>query len=142
MWLEFSLKKEEEDISWLIQFLSESREKILVDSVKGNELHMHKYKKHPRLCPNSMINGLGLFLSFCCISSTSLPFSLSFFLFLSFLFSLLYIMVFVPYSLSTCESGVKSFAILSRTSLNFLLLAVRLFVYCSGITSTLMRPES
>ena len=62
MWLEFSLKKEEEDISWLIQFLSESREKILVDSVKGNELHMHKYKKHPRLCPNSMINSLDFFL--------------------------------------------------------------------------------
>ena len=55
---------------------SESREKILVDSVKGTELHMHKYKKHPRLCPNSMINGLGFFLSFyCCISSTSLSLS-------------------------------------------------------------------
>ena len=39
----------------------------------GKELHMHKYQKHPRLCPNSMINGLGFFLSFyCCISSTSL----------------------------------------------------------------------
>ena len=121
---------------------SESREKIFVDSVKENELHMHKYKKHPRLCPNSMINCLGFFLSFCCISSTSLPFSLFFFLFLSFLFSLLYIMVFVPYSLSTCESGVRSFPVLSRTSLNLLLLVVRLLVHCSGITSTLMRPES
>ena len=51
---------------------SESRENILVDSVKGKELHMHKYKKHHRLCPNSMINGLGFFLSFYyCLSSTS-----------------------------------------------------------------------
>ena len=113
---------------------SESREKILVDSVKGKELHMHKYKKHPQLCPNSMINGLGFFLSFyCCIFSISL-----FFLF----FFLLYIMVVVPYSLSTCESGVVSFSVPSRTSLNLLLLTVRLLVYCLGITSTLMRPES
>ena len=45
----------------------------MVDSVKGKELHMHKYKKYPWLCHNSMINGLGFFLSFyCCISSTSL----------------------------------------------------------------------
>ena len=125
---------------------SESREKILVNSVKGKQLHMHKYKKHPRLCTNSMINGLGFFLSFyCCISSTSF-FLFVFLLFppspcFSFLF-LLYTMVFVPFSLSTCESGVESFSVPSRTSLNLLLLAVRLFVYCSGITSTLMRPES
>ena len=40
---------------------------------------MHQYKKHPRLCPNSMINGLGFFLSFyCCISLTSLFFFLFF----------------------------------------------------------------
>ena len=50
--------------------------KILVDSVKKKELRMHKYKKHPWLCHNSMINGLGFFLSFYrCLSSTSfLPF--------------------------------------------------------------------
>ena len=121
---------------------SESREQILVDSVKGKELHMHKYKKHHRLCPNSMINGLGFFFSFYyCISSTSLFLSVFSFLFFSFLF-LLYTMVFVPYSLSTCESGVGSFPVPSRTSLNLLLLVVRLLVYCSGITSILMRPES
>ena len=113
---------------------SESREKILVDSVKGKELHMHKYKKHPRLCPNSIINGLGFFLSFyCCIFSTS-PFFLFFFL--------LYIMVVVPYSLSTCESGVGSFPVSSHISLNLLLLVVRMLIYRSSITSTLMRPES
>ena len=116
---------------------SESREKILVDSVKGKELHMHQYKKHPQLCPNSMINGLGFFLSFyCCIYLTSLFFFLFFFL------SLLYTMVFVPSSLSTCESGVGSFPVPSHTSLNLLLLAVRLLVYCSSITSTLMQSES
>ena len=54
----------------------------------------------------------------------------------------LYTMVFAPFSPSTCELGVGSFSVQSRTSLNLLLLAVRLLVYCSGITSTLMRPES
>ena len=40
---------------------------------KGKSYTCTKYKKHPRLCPNSMINGLEFFLSFyCCISSTSL----------------------------------------------------------------------
>ena len=122
---------------------SESRKKILVDSVKGKELHMHKYKKHPRLCPNSMINGLRFFISFyCCISSTSLIlFVFCSSPFFSFIF-LLYTMVSVPYLLSTCESGVGSFPVSSPTFLNLLLLAVRLLVYCSDITSTLMRPES
>ena len=125
---------------------SEFREKILVDSVKGKQLHMHKYKKHHRLCTNSMINGLGFFLSFyCCISSTSF-FLFVFLLFppspcFSFLF-LLYTMIFVSFSLFTCESGVGSFPVSSCTSLNLILLAVRLLVYCSGITSTLMRLES
>ena len=61
--------------------------------------------------------------------------------FFEFLF-MLYNMVFASFSSSTCESGVGSFPVPSRTSLNLLLLAVRLLVYCSGITSTLMRPES
>ena len=34
----------------------------MVDSVKGKELLMHKYKKHLRICPNSMINNMELFL--------------------------------------------------------------------------------
>ena len=49
---------------------------------------------------------------------------------------------FSPFSPSTCESGVGSFFVPSRPSLNLLLLAVRLLVYCSGITPTLMRSES
>ena len=121
---------------------SESREKILVNSVKGKELHMHQYKKYLRWCPNSMINGLGFFLFlYYCLSSTSLLLFSLFFSYFSFIF-LLYTMVSVPYPLSMCESGVGSFPVPSRTSLNLLLLAVRLLVYCSSITSTLMRPES
>ena len=119
------------------------REKILVDSIKGKELHIQKYKKHLRICPNSMINNMELFLFTVVFLQ---PFALFLFLFfrpLSFesLF-VLYTIVFVPFSPSTCESGVGSFSVPFRPSLNLLLLAVRLHVYCSDITSTLMRPES
>ena len=120
----------------------ESREKILVDSVKGKELHMHKYKKHPRLCLNSMISSIEFFLFTVVFLQ---PFDLFLFFFRPFSFEslfVLYTIVFVPFSPSTCESGVGSFPVPSPTSLNFLLLAVRLLVYCSGITSTLMRPKS
>ena len=85
----------------------------------------------------------------------SLEFSLFTVMFLNLSFSLfiscplffeclfmLYTMIFAQFPPSTCESGVGSFLVQSRTSLNLLLLAVRLLVYCSGITSTLMRPES
>ena len=121
----------------------EYREKILVDSVKGKKLHMYKYKKHPRLCPNSMINSTEFFLFTVVFLQ---PFALSCFSF-SVLFSfeslfVLYTMVFAPFSPFTCESGVGSFSVPFRPSLNLLLLAVRLLVYCSGITSTLMLPES
>ena len=122
---------------------SKYTEKILVDSVKGKEFHMHKYKKYLRICPNSMINNMELFLFTVVFLQ---PFALFlFFFFRPFFFEslfVLYTMVFAPYSPSTCESGVGSSPVPSRTSLNFLLLAIRLLVYCSGITSTLMRPES
>ena len=123
---------------------SEYREKILVNSVKGKELLMHKYKKHPRICPNSMINNMKLFLFIVVFLQPFALFLFFLFLFPPFLESLfvLYTMVFVPFSPSTCESGVGSFSVPFRPSLNLLLLAVRLLVYCSGITSTLMRPES
>ena len=121
----------------------EYREKILVNSVKGKELHMHKYKKHLRLCPNSLINSIEFFLFTVVFLQ---PFALSCFSFsvppsFESLF-VLYTMVFAPFSPSTCESGVGSFPVPFRPSLNLLLLAVRLLVYCSGITSTLMRLES
>ena len=121
----------------------EYREKILVDSVKGKELFMHRYKKHHRICPNSMINSTEFFLFTVVFLQ---PFALScfsFFVLFSFesLF-VLYTMVFAPFSPFTCESGVGSFSVPFRPSLNLLLLVVRLLVYCSGITSTLMRTES
>ena len=122
---------------------SEYREKILVDSVKGKELHMHKYKKHPRLCTNSMINSTEFFLFTVVFLQ---PFALFLFFFFRPLFFesffVLYTMVFTPFSPSTCELGVGSFFVPFRPSLNLLLLTVRLLIYCSGITSTLMRSES
>ena len=124
---------------------SEYREKILVDSVKGKELLMHRYKKHPRICLNNMINNMELSLFTVVFLQPFSLFSL-FFLFIRrfFLASLfvLYTVVFVSFSLSTCESGVGSFSVPFRPSLNLLLLAVRLLIYCSGITSTLMQLES
>ena len=35
---------------------------MLVDSVKGRELHMHKYKKYHRSCPNIVNDSVELFL--------------------------------------------------------------------------------
>ena len=124
---------------------SEYREKILVDSVKGKELLMHRYKKHPRICPNNMINNMELSLfTVVFLQPFALFLFFSFFLVPLFLASLflLYTMVFVSFSPSMCESGVGSFYVPFHPSLNLILLAVRLLVYCSGITSTLIRPES
>ena len=121
---------------------SESRENISIVSVQGVGLHLQKYKKRSPLSPSSVINTLEFSLFTVVFLQ---PFFLSYFflcpLFFEFIF-LLYTMVSAPYSPSTCKSGVGSFPVPSRTSLNLLLLAVRLLVHCSGITSTLMRPES
>ena len=119
----------------------EKRYRLLV--FKGKSYTCKKGKKHPRLCPINVINSLEFLLSFyCCISSTYLSFLFFFHpLFFEFIF-VLYIMVFVSFSPSTCESSVGSFPVPSRTSLNLLLLAVRLLIYCSGITFTLIRPKS
>ena len=100
-------------------------------------------EKYPRSCPNSVINSLEFFL-------VTVVFLRPFFLSSAFSFCVplfeflfvLYTMISAPFSPSTCELGVGNFSVPSRTSLNLLLLAVRLLIYCSGITSTLMRPES
>ena len=123
----------------------ESREKILVDSVKGKELQMHKYKKYHRSCPNSMIDSVEFFLFTVVFLQ---PFAL--FSFLCFFFYPLslnpfscYILWFLHHFLHPRVSQVLGvFFVPFHPSLNLLLLAVRLLVYCSGITSTLMRPES
>ena len=117
---------------------SESREKILEDSIKRKELHIHKYKKYPRLCPSSLIESTKFF-PFTIVFLQ--PFALSYFLFCApFLspFGTLYTTIFMPISPPTCESGVQSFSIPFRHSLNLLLLGIRLLVHCSGITSILM----
>ena len=121
---------------------------MLEDSIKRKELHMHKYKKYSRSCPSSMIESTVFFLFTVVFSSTFFSF-FSFFVLFSFFSSffflslfVLYTTVFTPISPPTCESGVQSFSVPFRPSLNLLLLAVRLLVHCSGITSTLMRLES
>ena len=119
-------------------------EKILVDSVKGKKLLVHQYKKYLRICPNNMINNIELFLFtvvflppfalFFSFSFFSSPFSLN-------LFSC-YILWFLYHFFHPRVSQVLGvFSVPVRPSLNLLLLAVRLLVYCSGITSKLMRPE-
>ena len=107
----------------------EKRYRLLV--FKGKSYTCNNAEKHPRLCPSSVINSLEFFL-FTVFSRPPL---------FEFLF-VLYTMVFAPFSPSTCESGVGSFPVPSRTSLNLLLLVVRLLIYCLDITFTLMRPES
>ena len=118
----------------------EKRYRLLV--FKGKSCTCNNVEKHPWSCPSSVINSLKFFLFTVVflrpffLSSVFSPLLLFEFLFM------LYTMVFALFSPSTCESGVGNFPVPFHTSLNFLLLAVRLLVYCSGITSTLMRPES
>ena len=124
---------------------SESREKILVDSVKGKELHMHKYKKYPRSCPNSMINSVEFFIFTVVFLQLFALFSFLCFFFCPLSLNLFscYILWFLHNFLHPRVSQVLGvFFIPFRLSLNLLPLAVRLLVYCSGITSTLTRPES
>ena len=123
----------------------ESKEKILEYRLKRKKLHMHQYRKYPLSCLTSKINSTK-FLSFTIVflPPFSLSFSFLFFFFLpSFLsFFVLYTTVFTPISPPTCKSGVQSFSVPFRRPLNLLLLVVRLMVHCSGITSTLIRPEN
>ena len=127
----------------------------MVYSVKREELHAHRCKKYPRTCPsigiksNEFIRALVLRLRvmnssffYCCISSTfcslfffSPPFILSFFV--------LYTMV-LHHFLHPRVGQVLGvlFSCFPCLFLNLPFLAVRLLVHCSGITSTLMRPES
>ena len=117
---------------------SKSRIKILVYSIKREELHAHRCKKYPRTCSSIRTKSNEFFFFYCCISST--------FLFLSpFLFSffVLYTMVLHPslYPRVGQILGVL-FSCFPYLFLNLPFLAVRLLVHCSGIISTLMRPES
>ena len=135
---------------------SESRIKILVYSVIKKELYAYIFRKYPRTCPNNQAEStifflfavvfLQPFLFFLSFSLSSLVFSQSFFsVFFSFTFFLpSYYILWLFYHFLHPRVG-QMFEVLSfRFSclfLNLPFLAVRLRVHCSGITSTLMRPE-
>ena len=129
---------------------SESRIKILVYSVKRKQLHAHTCKRCSRTCPNTMTKNTEFFL-FTVVFL--LPFALSlFFSFLVFfsvplsLNSFSHYILWFFYTISSVHVWVRCqesfFSVLLCLSLNLPLLAVRLLVHCSGITSTLMQPES
>ena len=112
---------------------SESRIKILVYSVKREELHAHRCKKYPRTCPSIGTKSNEFFFFYCCISSTfcslfffSPPFLLSFFV--------LYTMV-LHHFLHPRVGQVLGvlFSCFPCLFLNLPFLAVRLFVHCLGI---------
>ena len=76
----------------------------------------------------------------------SLSLSSVFFFLCPFLWILFRIIYYGFYTISSIHVWVRCceffFPVLPYFSLNLPLLAVRLLVHCSGITSTLMRPES
>ena len=128
---------------------SESRIKILVYSVKREELYAHRCKKYPRTCPSVGTKSNEFFLFTVVLLQ---PFVLFLFLFLSSIFFCLLLFLF----LSIIYYGFLHHFLHPRVGqvlgviflcfpclfLNLPFLAVRLLVHCSGITSTLMRPES
>ena len=93
--------------------------------LKGKKLYMYQYKKHHRSCPNGMIDSVEFFL----LTVVFLQFfTLFLFFFCPLLFEslfVLYTMVFAPLSPSTCESGVGSFPVPFRPSLNLLLFSYK-----------------
>ena len=123
---------------------SESRIKILVYSVKREELHAHRCKKYHRTCPSIGTKSNEFFFFYCCISSTFCSLFLflppSFFSLLLFYLSSYYILWF--YTISSIHMWVRCwesfFFCFPCLFLNLPFLAVRLLVHCSGITSTLM----
>ena len=131
------------------KYQSESRIKILVYSVKREELHAHRCKKYPRTSPSiGTKSNEFFFFTVVFLQPFALFFSF-FFFFLPFLSSFLFIFLrliyygFTPFPPSTCESSVGShFFLFPCLFLNLPFLGVRLLVHCSGITSTLMRSES
>ena len=107
---------------------SESRIKILVYSVKREELHAHRCKKYPRTCPSIGTKSNEFFLF-------TVVFLQPFALFLSFI--VLYTMVLYHFLHSRVDQvlGVLFFCF-PCLFLNLPFLTVRLLVHCLGITST------
>ena len=128
---------------------SEFRIKILVYSVKRKELYAYIYRKYPRTCPSTMTESTKFFLFAVVflqpLCSFSFFFSPVFFCVSSFFsFFVLYTMSFLHNFLHPRVGQVLRviFPYFPCLILNLPFLAVRLLVHCSGITSTLMRPES
>ena len=124
--------------------------KILVYSVKRKELYSYIYRKYPRTCPSTMTESTKFFLFVVVFLQPLCSFPFSFFLVffsvsLPFFLSSYYILWFFLHHLLHPRVdqvfGVLFLCFLCLF-LNFPFLVVRLLVYCSGITSTLMRPES
>ena len=120
----------------------------MVYSVKRKKLHAHTCKKYPRTCPSTMTKS-AKFSLFTVVFLQPFALSLSFFLsffFCPFLRILFHIIYHGFYTSSSIHVWVRCwesfFSVLPCLSLNLPLLAVRLLLHCSGITSTLMRPES
>ena len=123
----------------------------MVYSVKGKKLHAHTCKKYPRTCPSTMTKSVE-FLLFTVVFLH--PFALSLSLSLLFLIFFLsssplnlfsyYILWFLHQFLHphVGQRWESFFSVLPCLFLNLSLLAVRLLVHYSGITSTLIRPES
>ena len=80
----------------------------MVYSVKREELHAHRCKKYPRMCPSIGTKSNEFFFFFTVVFLQ--PFSLSFFfLFFYFIFFLRVIYYgFTPFPPSTCGSGIGS----------------------------------
>ena len=133
---------------------SESRIKILVYSVNRKELHAHRYKKYSRTCPSTGTKSYEFFF-FTVVFLQPFTLFFSFFFFFSlfslfsvcvplFSLSLYYILWFLHHFLHPRVGQVLGvlFLCFPCLFLNLPFLAVRLLIHCSGITSTLMRPES
>ena len=128
---------------------SEFRIKILVYSVKRKELYAYIYRKYPRTCPSTMTESTKFFLFAVVflqpLCSFSFFFSPVFFLCpLLFLFPRIIYYGFLHHFLHPRVGQVLGvlFLCFPYLFLNLPFLAVRLLVHCSGIISTLMRPES
>ena len=127
----------------------------MVYSVKRKELYTYICREYHRTCLSTMIKStkffllllyfFNLFALFPSFLFSSLSF-LFFIFFLTFFFSffVLYTMIFFYYFLHPHVGQVLGvlFLCFPCLFLNLPFLAVRLRVHCSGITSTLMRPES
>ena len=128
----------------------------MVYSVKRKKLHAHTCKKYPRTCPSTMTKSAEFFF-FTVVFLQPVALSLSFLFLVFFLVSLplnpfsYYILWFLHQFLHLRVGQALRVLFLcsplpllepSTLSCKAACSLFRLLVHCSGITSTLMRPES